>query len=308
MKRLIYIIPLLLLAFVSCRDFHAKSGGDVVLAQVGARELMLSELESAIPKEYRDEDSVAFVDLYVDKWITKQVKLREAERIFVTSEADIEAMVKEYRQHLFIKKLDELTVSSSIDTTYTDTQIADYYKDHSSEFKLSRDIVKGEVVRIPHSSDQIKKIKALMESNSSVKRDDMISICEKYDYQFTDLSTSWVEAEKIFDLLPLVRSAQSDKLLSKRGVFHMKDDAYDYYYQIFENKEVGDVAPLEWVRSTIRSILITERQQSLIRDTEASLYDAALVEGVVRRQYKEREAKELEREAAEKASEEKEID
>lgn len=260
-----------------------------MLAEVDGNTLMQSELESVVPKEYRGEDSVAFVEVFIDKWIRKQVKLREAERIFLSSEADIESMVEEYRQLLLIKKLDERCVSISADTTYTDQQIQEYYLNHESNFRLNRDIIKGEVLRVPIDHDQSKKVKELMESNSETKRNDLVAICEKNGFEFTDLSLSWFEAAELLDLLPLVRSDESDKLISERGVIQMKDSNYDYYYQIFDHKVVGDIAPLEWVRSTIRTILITERNQALIRANEQTLYGEALLEGVIKRQYKERE-------------------
>lgn len=289
MKRLIYIIPLLLLAFVSCRDFHVNLAGDSVMAEVEGKQLMYSELSLAIPKEYKGEDSVIFAEVFIDKWIRKQVKLREAERLFVTAEKDIEAMVKDYYQSLLIRRLDERCVRNSADTTYTDHQISQYYQDHANSFRLNRDILKAEVIRIPLESDQTKKLKELMNSSQESKREDMLSICEKNGFEFTDLSQSWVEASELLDLLPLVRSEDPDKILSSRGLCHMKDDTFDYYYQILDLKETGDISPLEWVRSTIRTILITERQQQLLRDNEDLLYSRAMVEGVVKRQYEQRE-------------------
>lgn len=284
-----------MLGFVSCRDFHVNLMGDITLAEVDGKMLMQSELSTVVPKEYRGEDSVAFVELYIDKWIRKQVKLREAERIFFTSEDDIEAMVEEYRQLLLMKKLDDQYLNSSSDTIYTDSQILSYYNANASNFKLNSNIIKGEVLRLPQSHTQAKKVKELMSQTSDSKRADLLSICEKYDFEFTDLSESWVDASQLFDLLSMTRSVQTDKLLTQRGVNHMKDDSFDYYYRILDNKMVGDCAPLEWVRSTIRTILVTERQHALIRSSEEMLYRQAHSEGVVRFQYQEREAKEREK-------------
>ncbi len=291
MKILRYIIPLLLLGFVSCRDFQVHFFGDSQLAEVDGKGLMASELSSVVPKEYRGEDSVIFVETYIEKWIRKQVKLREAERVFLTSEADIETMVEEYRQLLLIKKLDEQYVAASVDTTFSEQQIMQYYQQNASNLRLGRDIVKGEVLRVPLQSDQAKTLKELMSSSVESKREDLLSICEKNGFEFADLSQNWVESSALLDLLPLVRGAQSEKLLAQHGLNHMKDESYDYYYQIFEHKSVGDVAPLEWVSSTIRTILTTERQQALIREQEEALYNAALLDGLIKRQYQEREEK-----------------
>ncbi len=278
-----YIVLLLLLGCVSCQDFHVHLVGDRVLAEVGDNKLTLSDLSVVMPKEYRDADSAVFAEIFIDKWIGKQVKLREAERIFFSSEADIEAMVEEYRQLLLIKKLDDRCVSESTDTVYTEQQISQYYNNNASNFRLNRPIVKGEVLRVPLKADQSKTLSELMGSDSQAKRDDFLSLCEKNDFEFTDMTTSWFEASELLDLLPLVRSDEFDKLLSQRGVRTMSDSEFDYFYQVTDYKRSGDVAPLEWVRSTIRTILITERQQSIIRENEQDLYGKALIEGVIKR-------------------------
>ncbi len=285
MKILKYIISLAVLAFTSCRDFQINLSGDSVLAQVGATSLMQSELSSVVPQEYHGEDSVVFVELYIDKWIRKQVKLREAERIFVASQEDVEAKVEEYRQSLLIKRLDEHFVRSSIDTLYTEREIEDYYQINSNNFRLNREIIKGEIMRLPLDDKQTKKLVELMKSDSETKRKDLLSICEKNGYEFIELSSSWILGTEMLDYLPLTRGDKTSKLLSQSGVNHVSDDNYDYYYQILEYKKVGDVAPLEWVSATIRQILINERQQNLVKSREDKLYLEASSEGIIKRQY-----------------------
>ncbi len=282
MKKLIYILAFATLTLSSCRDFQLNLSGDTELAQVGSTSLMQSELQSVIPKEYRGEDSVTFVELYIDKWIRKQVKLREAERIFQTSQHDIEAKVEEYRQSLLIKRLDEHYVRSSRDTVYTERQIAEYYQNNSNNFRLNRDIARGEIMRLPADDKQRKKLVELMKSSSESKRKDLISICEKNGYEFVEFNT-WVIASEILDYLPLTRTQEASKVLSKSGVNHIGDDDYDYYYQILEYKKVGEVAPLEWVQQTIRQILVNERQQNLIKNREDILFIEASTEGVIKR-------------------------
>ncbi len=288
MKRLFYIIPLLLLIVVSCRDFHVTLSGDAVLAEVGSKTLLQSELESALPKEYRGSDSVAFAEVFIDKWVLRQIKLREAERLYSSSEADIEAMVEDYRQLLLIRRLDEDCVRSSSDTVYTDSEIEQYYQRNLQNFPLSHDIAKGQVLRIPLKDSQTKKLVELLGQSSESAQLDLLSICQKNEFEFVDYTTSWVDVTKILDLLPLVRGDKADKLLLKSGVNSMKDENYDYYYKIVEYKKAGDTSPLEWVRSTIRTILITERQQTLIHENEQSLYYDAVFDGSIKLQYQSR--------------------
>lgn len=285
MKRLFYILPLLMLLATSCRDIQASISGEIVIAEVGDKRLTSSELARHVPKEYRGEDSVAFVEVYIDKWIRRSIKLREAERLFSADQADIEQLVSAYREQLLIRRLDEQCVLASVDTIYTDEQIASYYGRNSTNFRLRSDIVRAEVVRVPLKSDQAKKVLGLMSSKDESKRLDFLSICEKNHFEYIDYTSAWVESSQLLDLLPYARGSESEKVLLQKGVKQAKDEHYNYYYQIVELKRAGDVAPLEWVRSTIRTVLITERQQSLIRQNEQSLYYDAVFDGVIKLAY-----------------------
>ena len=128
---------------VGCQELPNYFVGDETLARVGRTELTVRDVLSAVPAGMNEADSTAFVDLYVDRWVRKQLKLGEAERLFTASAEDIDRMVEEYRQGLLIRKLDRFWVDRSIDTTFTDDEIAAYYREHLDDFRLDRTLVKG---------------------------------------------------------------------------------------------------------------------------------------------------------------------
>lgn len=74
---------LLLVLAVGCQEVPRYwGGGRVVLAEAVGRKLYAREVKAAIPKGVVGEDSVAFVNRYVEKWVHKQLKLHEAEELF----------------------------------------------------------------------------------------------------------------------------------------------------------------------------------------------------------------------------------
>ena len=99
---------LLLVLAVGCQEVPRYwGGGRVVLAEAAGRKLYAREVKAAIPKGVVGEDSVAFVNRYVEKWVHKQLKLHEAEELFSDAEQDIDSLVEEYRQALLIRKFDQ---------------------------------------------------------------------------------------------------------------------------------------------------------------------------------------------------------
>lgn len=273
-------IALALLVFMAgCQELPNYFVGDNTLARVGRTELYLRDVQSAVPPGVSGEDSVAFVDLYIDRWIKKQLKLGEAEQLFSSSAEDIDRMVEEYRQALLIRKLDQVYVDRSIDTVFTEDEIAAYYKDHTADFRLERALVKGRILRFDDGFRQSKKLLEWMGSPSAERQKDFRDLCEKNDFQLTDFSDTWVDFQEFLSYLPTLRSQNYDAALDKRQVQQMRDNRSLYYYQITDVRRPGDPIPLEQVRDHIRRILFNRRQGELIRQHEEELYKKAAAEG-----------------------------
>ena len=130
-----------------CQELPGYFASDTTLARAGGSELKMRDVESVVPKGVTGEDSAAFMKVYIDRWVRKQLKLQEAEILFSASADDIDKMVEEYRQALLIRKLDQHYVDRSIDTTFTENEIAAYYNAHKADFRLDRTLVKGRIVQ-----------------------------------------------------------------------------------------------------------------------------------------------------------------
>ncbi len=278
----ILVLALLALLSAGCREMPVHIGGDKPLAKVGNRELTLSEIGPLAT----GADSAQFIALYTEKWIKKQLKLREAEELFSTSEDDIEAMVEEYRQSLLIRKLDRHYVDNQIDTVFTEDELQQYYNAHLSDFKLDRTIVKGRLLRYDARYRQAKRLKTLMGAVNAERKKDLEDICTKNDFMFKEF-TSWVDLREFLLNLPVAATGDHSKLLASSSVQQLSDGNYGYCFQITAVRRAGDAEPLECVRPTIRRILFNQRQNEIIRAHEDTLYRQALADGRARRLYDE---------------------
>ena len=148
----------------------------------------MRDVESVVPKGVTGEDSAAFMKVYIDRWVRKQLKLQEAEILFSASADDIDKMVEEYRQALLIRKLDQHYVDRSIDTTFTENEIAAYYNAHKADFRLDRTLVKGRIVQFGEGYRQARKLRELMGTKSEARQQDFRDICAKNDFTVTDFS------------------------------------------------------------------------------------------------------------------------
>ena len=253
---------------------------------MGHRTLYLHEVERLAPAGIAGDDSAAFYRMYADRWVARQLKLGEAERIFSEAElADVEAMVEEYRQSLLIRKLERHYVDIRIDTAFTEESVQAYYNAHLEDFKSDRTLVKGRILRLPDGERQTRKLLGLMRSPSPESRKDLEDICTKQNFLFEDLASEWVDWDDFLSRLPALRDHDYSSLLASSDVQQMRDNYSNYYFQLVSVRRAGEALPLERVRETIRRILFNQRQGELIRSHERELREAADERGRVKLYY-----------------------
>lgn len=285
MRRLVDILLFVALMMVtSCRELPDYLVGDDTIARVGRNELTVADMADVIPANLKGEDSVVFVKQYVDKWIVRQLKVEEADRLFSGSEKDIEKLVEDYRQSLLTGKVDQYYVDQQKGGEFTDEDIAEYYNTHKSDFVLDRTLVKGRIVCFPASYRQSKKLMEQMRKAATSQSDDKTfsEVCEKNGFQVVDNRAEWVNFADFLANLPTTRSQEYDHLLDKLGIQEMKANDVRYYFDFTSVCRKGNVAPLELVSENIRRILVTQRRSEIIKGHEESIVNQAVEDGHVK--------------------------
>ncbi|MFR9659722.1 MAG: hypothetical protein SNI72_06085 [Rikenellaceae bacterium] len=265
----------------SCQDLPDRVDDGRIVASVGERMLRIGEVNSAIPSGVSGKDSVDFASLYVERWIARQVKLREAERIFSSSVSEIEAMVAEYRQALLMRKLDQYYINASKELPFNDLDIATYYKENKNSFKFERAMVKGLIIRLQRESEALKQIQTIMKSSNDESRFDLFTLCERSEGVDIEEYTKWMEYEDFISMLPIVRGRNSDQYLKRKGMQSLTDESHTYLFEITDYRNIGETAPLEIAEPNIRKILTSQHQKSLINERERALMKSAVRGNVI---------------------------
>ena len=270
-----------LLLFGACRELPLPFEYDRVIAQVGDKKLRESDVQSIYAQATTAEDSTALLEIYVDRWVKKELKLRAAENLFRDSEEAIEAMVNEYRNSLLTRRLDQYYVDQELDTLFTDAQIEEYYNRHPSDFRLDRTVVRGRQMLVPSNFRQTTKLREAMRSTSVDKLQDWHDMCQKNNLEIQEYSL-WVDYTEFLSTLPTSRGRKYEELLKKDVLQEMRVDDGRYYFVVTDIRRAGDAAPLERVRETIKRILFNQRQSEIIRAHEEQIYKEALLSGELR--------------------------
>ena len=277
MRSILKIALLLMVTIpVSCKRFaNPFAGGDKVLAEVGGEKLYVHDLSSIFTPDMAPEDSVKILGSYVDRLVKMQLKIQEAERMFESSQQDIDRMVEEYRNSLLTHKVDQYYVDKLIDTLFTDSQIGEYYRKNQADFVLDKTLLKARVVRLPRSYGPKNKIKELMMASGEDRYQDLVDLCVKNNFELTELN-GWTDFSTLLSLLPTDRTENYDDLLTTDRVSEMETSSDVYYVRILVFRRPGDRAPQESVQDLIRRVIFNQRKEEIVRAHEDSLYRHAM--------------------------------
>ncbi len=283
MVRNILCVVIFSLFGLSCQERPHRVDNRRIVASVGDRLLLSGEVTRSLPDGLQGVDSAEFAALYVERWIARQVKWREAERIFSAAVPEVEAMVASYRNALLTQKLDKYYIDSSQEAPFSHSDILGYYKENMSSFRLSKSIVKGVIVRLPKDYAEAKKVETMMKVRGEEGRLNFLSMCEKSEGIYLKEVAEWLEYDEFIEMLPIVRDRGADVYMRRDGVQRLQDGDNIYLFEIEAYRSAGYVAPLEWVESSIGRILTSKYQQGLIQERERRLYQRAAAANIIKR-------------------------
>lgn len=286
MQKFIHIVTLtLVLSFTACRHIPIQMGDDDrldVVASVDNNVLLSSDIQRDMPKGLSAVDSVTFAKMYIENWVLNQLKMRRAEEVLSSHQADIERLVEGYRQSLIMRQLDQYYIDSTIDLEITDKQLSAYYRANSASFKLDHNKVRGVVVKTPKNFRNTSTLSTALKGVAKRgNTEEVRALCEKHNLQFSDLTLQWVTYSDFLSNLPTERSSSYANLLTKSGVQQMSSDGATFYFVIIDVVRKGEVAPLECVKEDIRRRLYAERRADIVGRYEAELKRDAILSGRV---------------------------
>lgn len=282
--RVFYQISIALMSLLliwGCNSMLGQKSEDEVIANVGSASLVRSELAAAMPSGVVAEDSIAYAERYITKWIVEQLKQREAEKLFSESEDDIEKMVEEYRRSLLVHRLDRHYLEAEPCGEINDEDMMTYYKENKSNFRLSEPMVKGEIVAIGEDFRRREQMIKWFDAPQGEHRADFEELCRKNNFTHLQFE-EWTPFAEFLSNLPLLRTSRHESLLGRRGVQTIHYDKTYFYFRITDVLKEGDTTPFGMAKEGIRQILINRHQAEVVRRQEEQMLKSALTSGYAR--------------------------
>ena len=270
MKRYLLIL-LVALTLAGCKT----DAGDRI-ASVGDHILYRQDIEKLLPQGISPEDSAAMVQQYINTWALGHLKLMKAEEALSAEEKDITAEVEDYRSNLLNYRFEHSYTEARLDTTFTEEEMRAYYESHSGNYKYPYIIAKARIITISQTSPHYKAIAKIYASGKEEDEEELRELCTSYAERFEEFGGNWMAMPTIAKAVPGL-DAESCETIFRTGDKYIKvGDGKDYFIYLTDKIPVGQLAPYDYCKQTIKDAILINRKQDLLTQMERELLQEGL--------------------------------
>jgi hypothetical protein len=257
------------LLFLKCNKQEVSD--DKVVAQVGEKKLFQSEISRIIPTEIEEQDSVLMANDYIRKWVKQELLINKANENLTLEQKNLTKEIEEYRNSLIIYKYKNELMNQQMDTLVTNRQIEQYYNANTDNFKLNSNIVKAIFIKIPKEVANPKLIKELADDNSAEGINALREYCIQYAKSFDFFNNNWVDFELVKKNMPGEITDES-QFLARNNQIELNDSIYYYLVSIQDYKLKNELAPVEYVETNIKNLILNKRKIEFLKQIEENIY------------------------------------
>ena len=280
-KKVLYNIIILLIAILNdgCKDNNRTE--DKVIAEVGSKKLLLSEIAAVVPDEIDDKDSAVFAEDYIRKWIRQELMLKKAEENLSIELKNVNRELEEYRNSLIIFRYKNELMAQRMDTTVSKAEILKYYNDYLENFKLNTNIVKAIYIKIPAEFANPEELKKMSSNSTQEGIDEIRDYCLQYAKGFDIFTEQWVDVERVMNNIPTTIK-NMEQFLRNNKYIEYQDSSFYYLVAIHDYLLRNEQSPEEFVRQDIKNLILNRRKMEFLRNLENNIYQ----EGINRNSFK----------------------
>lgn len=271
-----FAIPLVLLLTVACNQ-AVKDTERVAVARAGDRVLYLDQVPSGLVVNGMSEsDSISAVQSYIRQWARKELlAMRAEENLTPEYKAEVNRQLNEMRNNLLIYQYQQQMIIQRLDTTVTDNELQDYYVGNLSTFTLTSNLVRALFIKVPATTPDLDRIRKLYRSSEQADLNALEDLCLQYAIRYDDYNDEWIPFTQLLLEVPLESSSQ-EEWLARNSAVELKDDQNVYFVAIREYKLRNSVAPFEYIRGQVKTIIMNNRRNDFLQKLEDGIYNEAV--------------------------------
>ncbi len=269
---------LIVMFLVSCDRYVKDDNEDAKVARVGEKFLYKKDIAPFLFVGASKQDSATIVMNYVNNWASKQLLLEKAKINLPENKLrEFNDLVADYKTDLYTRAYKEALVEQTSDTLVTKAQMSQFYETEKENFRLKERLVK---IRFAHLPKQFLDKKEVIKRMKRFNEDDL-KFLDSIGVQFKKLNFNdsiWVSAQRVIDEIPPLTIKNNKKYLKKSQFFELKDALGVYLGKVVDVRKINEVAPLSFIKPTIKQVLLNRRKLEYLRRLETEIIDEAIKE------------------------------
>lgn len=268
-------IILLYFVFASCSYFKPEEKPQAV-ARVGESYLFKSDLANLVSEGTSKEDSITIVRSFIDRWATQKLLIKAAEiNIDKEKQEEFDKLIQQYKVDLYTKAYLEEIVKREVDTTVSNQEIKSYYEENKDNFRTNGSLVQLRYINLPKDHPKFDLIKnKFFDTKKGDKK-----FWDTYQLQFISSALNdsvWVEMNQIYRKLPFITPENRTEFIVQGKTIQHPDSLNVYLIKVRSVLDKNEVSPFEYVKSTIKELIINKRKLDLIKKFEKEITDDAI--------------------------------
>ncbi len=260
---------LLTIILVSCGYFE-KAPEEAVVARVNDEYLYKSDIEKLISENASPEDSTLIVNNYINRWATQKLLIGQA-KINLTSDklTRFDKLVEEYKNDLLTDAYKNVIVGQQLDSTITEQEYGEYYTENAENFKLNTTLLKMRFVQLPINYEGLNTVKEKFSRYNDADKEVLSG--HTFKFSSSNLNDSvWIKKDVLLEELPILGTAR-EEVFRKSNFSQIQDSLGVYLVKIEDVLSPNEIAPLSYIRPTLRQIILNKRKLELIKKLETDI-------------------------------------
>lgn len=269
------ILILFSLFFISC-DYFKKPQEPTAIARVGDEYIYKEDIINLVPKGTSKKDSIAIVKSFIDRWATQRLLLNAAEvNLSDEKQEQFNQLINQYKIDLFTKAYLEELVIRKVDTVVSDEEVVDYYEKNKQFFKNPNELVKLRYINLVKENPKFNKIKSKFVSFTEKDKEELSEMSIQFkSYAFND--SVWVDINQIYEKLPFINMDNKQQYISDGLNFQYPDSTTIWLVKVKQVLPKDSPTPLQFIRPTIKQVIINNRKLELVKTIEKEITDDAI--------------------------------
>lgn len=269
------VIILLCFVFTSCSYFKPEEKPEAV-ARVGESYLYKSDLVDLVSEGTSKEDSITIVRNFIDRWATQKLLIKAAEINIDKEQQEVfDKLIQQYKVDLYTKAYLEEIVKREVDTLVSENEITTYYKENRENFRTNGTLIRLRYINLPKDHPKFDLIKSKF---FDTKKSDQ-AFWETYQLQFKSSALNdsvWVEMNQIYRKLPFITPENREEFIVEGKSIQQPDSLTVYFVKIRNVIDKNEISPFDYVKPTIKELIINKRKLDLIKKFEKEITDDAI--------------------------------